>query len=318
MKNNDLFYAVSEIDEELISEALENNISAKKERRKKVLFSSLSAAAIFSLVIGFSSSGENFTLKPAVVVTTEKSTEETQKTEKEATASAEETKPTEATTEKPKETEVQNITTEAPSRKETTVIATQEATTERITEKPTEATTKSSVPSGTASYNFEYWVNSPDVVWGEDAVKGTAVSEQIPLGSIKISESLKSLMKSGDDSTVYAVEVSFSSCAEKEFENWEFGGTTFAKLKKEYNKSEKTKEETANYKTKIQEMKYAFCMQKTEGFKATFRNAGLEIHIVQRNITNCCFYVFGTKKQIESITPKSTEAFVLYPAGEIK
>lgn len=318
MKNRDLYFAVNEIDDELISEALENNISAKKERRKKVLFSSLSAAAIFALVIGFSAYGDDFTLKPEVVVTTEKITEETQKAEKEVTASKAETKLTEATTAKSEETEVQPITTAVPPRNETTVTSAPKETTEKSTEKPTEVSTKPSVPSGTASYNFEYWVNAPDVVWGEDAVKGSADSELIPLGTIKITDSLKSLIKDGDDSTVYAVQVGFSSCAEEEFENWKFNGTTFAELKKGYNKDEMTDEEIANYKTTIWEMKYTFCHKKIEGFKDTFRKAGLEIYIVERDVANCYFYVFATKKQIEGITPKSTEAFVLYPAGDLK
>ena len=319
MKKKDLFYAISEIDEDLISEAMEEvKVAAKNQRSRKILFSSLSAAAIFALGIGFSAYGENFTLKPTVVVTTEKSTEETQKAEKEVTASKAETKLTEATTAKPKETEVQPITTAVPHRNETTVTSAPKETTEKSTEKPTEESTKPSVPSGTASYNFEYWVNAPDVVWGEDAVKGSAGSELIPLGTIKITDSLKKLMADGDDSTVYAVQVGFSSCAEKEFENWEFDGTTFAKLKKGYNKAEMTDEEIANYKTKVWEMKYAFCNQKIDSFKDTFSKAGLKIYVLERNITDCFFYVFGTKKQIEGINPKGTEAFVLYAADQMK
>ena len=65
-------------------------------------------------------------------------------------------------------------------------------------------------------------------------------------------------------------------------------------------------------------MKYHFCHKKIEGFKDTFRKEGLEIYIVERDVTNCFFYVFGTKKQIEGINPKVTEAFVLYAADQMK
>lgn len=317
MKNRDLYFAVSEIDDGLVLEATEESVLKKKTKSKKIWFSALSAAAVFALVLSLSSFGRSFTLKPAVV-TTDKTTQtkETQKSDKETTLIYEKTKPTPV---RPTESETHNNTTVAPTRSETTVAASQRETTDSVTDKPTEITTQKTPVQSYASYSFNYWKNAPDVVWGEDAVKGNARNQEIiPLGSIKITEPLRKLMQSGDDSTIYAVQVGFSSCAEKEFENWEFDGTTFAELKKGYNKDEMTDEEIANYKTKVWEMKYAFCNQKIDSFKDTFSKAGLKIYVIERNITDCFFYVFGTKKQIEGINPKVTEAFVLYAADQMK
>ena len=317
MKNRDLYFAVSEIDDGLVLEATEESVLKKKTKSKKIWLSALSAAAVFALVLSLSSFGRSFTLKPAVV-TTDKTTQtkETQKSDKETTLIYEKTKPTPV---KPTESETHNNTTVAPTRSETTVAASQRETTDSVTDKPTEVTTQTTPVQSYASYSFNYWKNAPDVVWGEDAVKGNARNQEIiPLGSIKITEPLRKLMQSGDDSTIYAVQVGFSSCAEKEFENWEFDGTTFAELKKGYNKAEMTDEEIANYKTKVWEMKYAFCNQKIDSFKDTFSKAGLKIYVLERNITDCFFYVFGTKKQIEGINPKGTEAFVLYAADQMK
>ena len=317
MKNRDLYFAVSEIDDGLVLEATEESVLKKKTKSKKIWLSALSAAAVFALVLSLSSFGRSFTLKPAVV-TTDKTTQtkETQKSDKETTLIYEKTKPTPV---KPTESETHNNTTVAPTRSETTVAASQRETTDSVTDKPTEITTQKTPVQSYASYSFNYWKSAPDVVWGEDAVKGNARNQEIiPLGSIKITEPLRKLMQSGDDSTIYAVQVGFSSCAEKEFENWEFDGTTFAELKKGYNKAEMTDEEIANYKTKVWEMKYAFCNQKIDSFKDTFSKAGLKIYVLERNITDCFFYVFGTKKQIEGINPKVTEAFVLYAADQMK
>ena len=326
MKNRDLYFAVSEIDDGLVLEAMEESVLKKKTKSKKIWFSALSAAAVFALVLSLSSFGRSFTLKPAVV-TTDKATQtkETQKADKETTLVYEQTKPTPV---RPTESETHNNTTVAPTRSETTIAPTrsettvavsQRETTDSVTDKPTEITTQKTPVQSYASCSFNYWKSAPDVVWGEDAVKGNARNQEIiPLGSIKITEPLRKLMQSGDDSTIYAVQVGFSSCAEKEFENWEFDGTTFAKLKKGYNKAEMTDEEIANYKTKVWEMKYAFCNQKINTFKDTFSKAGLKIYVIERNITDCFFYVFGTKKQIEGINPKGTEAFVLYAADQMK
>lgn len=317
MKNRDLYFAVSEIDDGLVLEATEESVLKKKTKSKKIWLSALSAAAVFALVLSLSSFGRSFTLKPAVVTTNKTTqTKETQKADKETTLIYEKTTPT---TVKPTESETHNNTTVAPTRSETTVAVSQRETTDSVTDKPTEITTQKTPVQSYASYSFNYWKSAPDVVWGEDAVKGNARNQEIiPLGSIKITEPLRKLMQSGDDSTIYAVQVGFSSCAEKEFENWEFDGTTFAKLKKGYNKAEMTDEEIANYKTKVWEMKYAFCNQKINTFKDTFCKAGLNIYTLERNLTDCFFYVFGTKKQIEGINPKGTEAFVLYAADQMK
>ena len=317
MKNRDLYFAVSEIDDGLVLEAMEESVLKKKTKSKKIWFSALSAAAVFALVLSLSSFGRSFTLKPAVV-TTDKTTQikETQKSDKETTLIYEKTKPTPV---RPTESETHNNTTVAPTRSETTVAVSQRETTDSVTDKPTEITTQKTPVQSYASYSFNYWKSAPDVVWGEDAVKGNARNQEIiPLGSIKITEPLRKLMQSGDDSTIYAVQVGFSSCAEEEFENWKFNGTTFAELKKGYNKAEMTDEEIANYKTKVWEMKYAFCNQKINTFKDTFSKAGLNIYTLERNLTDCFFYVFGTKKQIEGINPKVTEAFVLYAADQMK
>ena len=95
MKNRDLYFAVSEIDDGLVLEATEESVLKKKTKSKKIWFSALSAAAVFALVLSLSSFGRSFTLKPAVV-TTDKTTQtkETQKSDKETTLIYEKTKPT--------------------------------------------------------------------------------------------------------------------------------------------------------------------------------------------------------------------------------
>lgn len=95
---------------------------------------------------------------------------------------------------------------------------------------------------------LENWLNNPDVIWGETEFKGIDSSEKIALGSILISDDLNKLMKSGNSNDVYAVMVDFSSCIdENELLNWEYNGNTISELQSEYSKLSSFTDETYTY-----------------------------------------------------------------------
>jgi hypothetical protein len=96
--------------------------------------------------------------------------------------------------------------------------------------------------------DLENWLNNPDVIWGDTEIKGSDSSEKIALGSILISDDLNKLMKSGNSNDVYAVMVDFSSCIdENELLNWEYNGNTISELQSEYSKLSSFTDETYTY-----------------------------------------------------------------------
>ncbi len=96
--------------------------------------------------------------------------------------------------------------------------------------------------------DLENWLNNPDVIWSETEFKGIDSSEKIALGSILISDDLNKLMKSGNSNNVYAVMVDFSSCIdENELLNWEYNGNTISELQSEYSKLSSFTDETYTY-----------------------------------------------------------------------
>ena len=96
--------------------------------------------------------------------------------------------------------------------------------------------------------NIENWLNNPDVIWGDTEIKGSDSSEKIALGSILISDDLNKLMKSGNSNDVYAVMVDFSSCIdENELLNLEYNGNTISELQSEYLKLSSFTDETYTY-----------------------------------------------------------------------
>lgn len=96
--------------------------------------------------------------------------------------------------------------------------------------------------------DLENWLNNPDVIWGDTEIKGIDSLEKIALGSILISDDLNKLMKSGNSNDVYAVMVDFSSCIdENELLNWEYNGNTISELQSEYSKLSSFTDETYTY-----------------------------------------------------------------------
>lgn len=96
--------------------------------------------------------------------------------------------------------------------------------------------------------NLENWLNNPYVIWGDTEIKGSDSSEKIALGSILISDDLNNLMKSGNSNDVYAVMVDFSSSIdENELLNWEYNGNTISELQSEYSKLSSFTDETYTY-----------------------------------------------------------------------
>ena len=96
--------------------------------------------------------------------------------------------------------------------------------------------------------DLKNWINNPDVIWGDTEIKGSDSSEKIALGSILISDDLNKLMKSGNSNDVYAVMVDFSSCIdENELLNWEYNGNTISELQSEYSKLSSFTDETYTY-----------------------------------------------------------------------
>lgn len=105
-----------------------------------------------------------------------------------------------------------------------------------------------SLKSDFSGINIENWLNNPDVIWGDTEIKGNDSSEKIALGSILISDDLNKLMKSGNSNDVYAVMVDFSSCIdENELLNWEYNGNTISELQSEYSKLSSFTDETYTY-----------------------------------------------------------------------
>ena len=96
--------------------------------------------------------------------------------------------------------------------------------------------------------DLENWLNNPDVIWGDTEIKGSDNLEKISLGSILISDDLNKLMKSGNSNDVYAVMVDFSSCIdENELLNWQYNGNTISELQSEYSKLSSFTDETYTY-----------------------------------------------------------------------
>lgn len=175
-----------------------------------------------------------------------------------------------------------------------------------------------------SGYTLSMWLTSPDVIWNNGQLKGEAVSSiSTPLGTVKITDSLKALIESNGDLPVYAVLVDFSSCVdENEAEEWEYGGVSVKKLRDSFESGNKSKAEITEYKSKIREIKTAYNNMRIKGFEDTFGEYGLKIYTAHNDsfVFSHCFYVFATSGQIQNLQCKADEAFVLSSAdrSEIK
>ena len=171
-------------------------------------------------------------------------------------------------------------------------------------------------------YTLSMWLSSPDVIWNTNQLKGETISRDCtPLGTIKIADSLKSLVENNGEHSVYAVLVDFSSCVEeKEAENWEYNGNSVKKLRDSFESGNKSKSEISEYKRKIREVRIAYNNMRIKNFEDTFNEYGLKIYTSDSDsfMFSHCFYVFATSEQIQSLRCKNDEAFVLSPADRLK
>jgi len=288
MNSLDLYRAINEIDIKLVNEA--NNVDKNKILPyKKIVKIGVSAAAAVAVVIGGSLYGHKNSQDAL--------TDSTEKNQTLGTVAKE---------------NKSNITTSADNN---------------------DVTTHFNLPSTDytqrdySSYTFLMWISDPNVVWKTDGHKGDQIIEQkAPLGTIRIEDSLKKIMRNRDDSTVYAVFVDYSSCIdERDFWNWNYKGTTAAKL---LNKLRTVKEDDPefekawiDYNNRFMEIQSAYCKMKTDEFRDTFKKVGLDIYYFNKEGVNTgayYFYTFATKAQIDALNCKDTEAFVLTLADQLK
>ena len=171
-------------------------------------------------------------------------------------------------------------------------------------------------------YTLSMWLSSPDVIWNTNQLKGETISRGCtPLGTIKIADSLKSLIENNGEHSVYAVLVDFSSCVEeKEAENWEYNGNSVKKLRDSFESGNKSKSEISEYKRKIREVRIAYNNMRIKGFEGTFNEYGLKIYTSDSDsfMFSHYFYIFATAEQIQSLRCKNNEAFILSPADRLK
>ena len=285
MKKDDLYDAISGIDEKFLSDS-ENfsNISnefRKANSRKIGIISSLSAfSLILAMTLFLNSKGflNNEIEKTSTIIENSDSvSSEVISTVEHSTVSIEldtNIKPTDNITDVSKENndtkttgnrteEVTNKPTESPIDNSTEIIEDENHdnnddisennppdNNETIPDADNEPDDSDfdSLKSDFSGINIENWLNNPDVIWGDTEIKGSDSSEKIALGSILISDDLNKLMKSGNSNDVYAVMVDFSSCIdENELLNWKYNGNTISELQSEYSKLSSFTDETYTY-----------------------------------------------------------------------
>lgn len=291
MNGLELYKAINEIDIELIEEA--NKIEKKEKiivNYPKIMKIFIGAAAAVAVVIGGTLYGNKIFSNTVENVTGES-----------------------------------NVVGTTSKEYFTTSVNNNEATTERKTTGvlPSTAHTLGDY----SSHTLAMWLSDPNVVWGTYGHKGEQTIESTtPLGTVKIEDSLKNLMRDKSSSTIYAVFVDYSSCIdEQDFWNWNYNGTTAANL---LNQLRTVKEDDPGYNaacieynTRFMEIQSAYCKMKTDSFKNTFKKAGLEVYYVNKEGVNTgayYFYTFATKAQIYALSCNDTEAFVLTPADQLK
>lgn len=285
MKKDDLYDAISGIDEKFLSDS-ENfsNISnefRKANSRKIGIISSLSTfSLILAMTLFFNSKGflNNEIEKTSTIIENSDSvSSEVISTVEHSTDSIEldtNIKPTDNKTDVSKENndtkttgkrteEVTNKPTESPIDNSTEIIEDEnQDNNDAISENnppdnnPTipdadnepDDSDYDSLKEDFCGIDLENWLNNPDVIWGGTEFKGSDSSEKIALGCILISDDLNKIMKSGNSNDVYAVMVDFSSCIdENELLNWEYNGNTISELQSEYSKLSSFTDETYTY-----------------------------------------------------------------------
>lgn len=285
MKKDDLYDAISGIDEKFLSDS-ENfsNISnefRKANLRKIGIISSLSAfSLILAMTLFLNSKGflNNEIEKTSTIIENSDSvSSEVISTVEHSTVSIEldtNIKPTDNITDVSKENndtkttgnrteEVTNKPTESPIDNSTEIIEDENHDNNDDISENNPPDNNETIPDADnepddsdfdslkedfCGIDLENWLNNPDVIWSDTEIKGSDSSEKIALGSILISDDLNKLMKSGNSNDVYAVMVDFSSCIdENELLNWEYNGNTISELQSEYSKLSSFTDETYTY-----------------------------------------------------------------------
>lgn len=174
---------------------------------------------------------------------------------------------------------------------------------------------------------IEQWLEDTDVVWGENNLKGTDATVEIPLGTAEISPDLQKIMEENpEQQTIFAVTVDFSaSIDENEMNHWEYNGNTLAEIMTEIKSiTENTdntdmdgaKDKLKQLKMRVVELKTAYYSKKIESFRSTFEQNGLGIYPSQSD--GAFFCTFGTAVHFYEFNCSDNEAFVFYPAGYFK
>lgn len=197
---------------------------------------------------------------------------------------------------------------------------------------------------------LEKYRSNPNIIWGNNSEKkGGYSDEKVEAGSVKISDSLRELMKTHNESSaVFAVMVDFSPCIDTaEMESWDYKGDNILSLKNKldayfYDTGESytyidgtdNSEHTSNHRSfnpedgdkinelcsRIETIKAAYFDVKFEGFRDSFEKNGLEIYPTEDEdaAANPYFYTFLSKSQIDNFKCGESEAFIFYPAAELK
>lgn len=123
--------------------------------------------------------------------------------------------------------------------------------------------------------------------------------------------------------------------------NWEYNGNTISELEKmrsdiplaeedeivysdmngqhtESSPIPADEEQYTELTIRINEIKYAYYQMKIQSFTETFKNNGLGIYTSSWATSEQYFYTFGNSSNFENFLCSDYEAFIFYPAGEIK
>lgn len=206
----------------------------------------------------------------------------------------------------------------------------------------------SSLPVDLSAAAWEKWLNDPDVIWGDEQLKGDVLSDPIPLGTFRISPALSDMMRKSKSGAVFAIMADLSPCIDNaDMENWVYCGDTISSLKKELDKlyfdtglsytyidgtdgTEHTEPirssdpedagRIADLQNQIEAIRSAYFDMKISEFKDSFEKSGLEIYRTEdgSSAARHYFYTFASKAQLENFECKESEAFVFYPAQAIK
>lgn len=318
MNKFELYMAIHEIDENLITEANDTvNIKTNVFFQKRTLSIAIKTVAVLIVIVCTAICFKGISSLPSKNPTT-------LPIENTSYPIQQGTKHTETTLYVNDET---TTTNDESVEKDVTDIDEDELTTGEVQQEESTTVKSQDKFPNYSLYTLSMWLNEPGVIWGSDTIKGgLIISEKTPIGTIKITDSLKGMFKENNETTIYAVIVDFSSCIDEEaVDTWEHNGISISQLRDEFEReieteSTKNKDKIFEYKNNIQKIKAAYYKAKIEEFKDTFNDVGLKIYTNEKGADtgSYYFYTFASESQIMSLTCKTTEAFVLAPASKLK